>query len=514
MTQPPSRVACDPSRLGACVFWAAFAVLLAGAAIPVLRADVPPLLDYPNHLARMHLLTDPALAQSLRRYYEIDWQPLPNLGMDLAVVALAKLMPVTWAMKTFIVASFALLVAGASFVHRAYYRQWSIWPLFAFLFLYNRIFLLGFLTYLFGLGLAIAGLGLWIALERRPAGLRLAIATLVALALFFVHLLACAAYGLMLAGYELGRALELEPRTLGPWCRRLAQVAMPFLPPLLILLLTQPVAVMQPMRFEDLGTKLYFALFAVFDDYDLAFDLACIGFLGLLTAASFATRRLAISLTLAMPLVVLGLTSIAAPSAAMSGWGAAERLPVALFVLFPAAVAPGSRLRAPATRWLAAAGLVLFATRMAVLTADWARADASYAPYIDALDHVPFGGRLALVHPADPTAVPGVFFPLTHLPLLVVPRRDAFVPSLFALPGQHIVSLTPEAITLRDAAEPRRLWAALSESERSDPSLLEGLRRFDAVLVLDRQHLRPDRLPSFLLPLVVAPSFALYQVMP
>jgi len=36
--------------------WVAFALLLALVAAPVFSTVLPPLVDYPNHLARMHLL--------------------------------------------------------------------------------------------------------------------------------------------------------------------------------------------------------------------------------------------------------------------------------------------------------------------------------------------------------------------------------------------------------------------------------------------------------------------------
>jgi len=47
-----------PAGASAAFVWGLFAVLLALAAVPVLSTALPPLFDYPNHLARMHLLTE------------------------------------------------------------------------------------------------------------------------------------------------------------------------------------------------------------------------------------------------------------------------------------------------------------------------------------------------------------------------------------------------------------------------------------------------------------------------
>ena len=67
-------------------FWAAFALLFLVAALPILRAELPPLFDYPNHLARMDLLARLAGSQALQRYYELHWRVIPDLGMDLVML--------------------------------------------------------------------------------------------------------------------------------------------------------------------------------------------------------------------------------------------------------------------------------------------------------------------------------------------------------------------------------------------------------------------------------------------
>src|ERR1700712_5414672 len=83
------------SDLGDLAFWrfaAVFALCFAVAAVPVLVVQTLPLFDYPNHLARMHILAHPDDAV-LQRFYEIRWQLLPNLAMDGVVPLLARAMP-------------------------------------------------------------------------------------------------------------------------------------------------------------------------------------------------------------------------------------------------------------------------------------------------------------------------------------------------------------------------------------------------------------------------------------
>jgi hypothetical protein len=74
------------------------------------------------------------------------------------------------------------------------------------LFLYNRIFLFGFLNYLLGVGLLLWALGLWIAWRAAAPWRRFLWGTGCAVLLFFCHLAALGLYAVILAGYEVQRS--------------------------------------------------------------------------------------------------------------------------------------------------------------------------------------------------------------------------------------------------------------------------------------------------------------------
>jgi hypothetical protein len=117
--------------------------------VPLFSTVLPPLFDYPNHLARLYLLMEGGNA-----FYAVRWEPLPNLAQDLIVPPLAGLMPLDLAAKLFLVMVFGLIAGGAIWLNRVATGAWRFWPLLAFLLLYNRIFLWGFVNYLFGIGVA------------------------------------------------------------------------------------------------------------------------------------------------------------------------------------------------------------------------------------------------------------------------------------------------------------------------------------------------------------------------
>src|SRR5215472_409556 len=199
-TAPESRGA---PTLGMLV--ALFCALLAFTALPVLLHPWPPMSDYINHLARMQVIatvnTDPDLA----RFYEIDWQILPNLMEDLIVPPLTRLMSIYAAGQTYTILSFVLIAAGTIALHRALFHRWSALPLIAFPFLYNNVFLVGTMNYVFGIGLALWALATWAWLRERSLPLRLLVSMLFVIGLFFCHLFAVGVYGIGLLAFELNR---------------------------------------------------------------------------------------------------------------------------------------------------------------------------------------------------------------------------------------------------------------------------------------------------------------------
>ena len=82
--------------------------------IPIITNPLPPLEDYVNHLARMRVITDIGKDVDLSRFYEIDWEFVPNLMMDLTVPLLAKVMNVYLAGELFIIAAFVLIACALS----------------------------------------------------------------------------------------------------------------------------------------------------------------------------------------------------------------------------------------------------------------------------------------------------------------------------------------------------------------------------------------------------------------
>ena len=182
-----------------------FAALTLLISIPIWTHPLPPLSDYVNHLARMHVIATLSKNPQLAHFYEINWQVIPNLTMDLIVPLLARVMNIYLAGQVFIVAMFALIISGTLALNRALIGRWSVLPLFAFPLLYNYVFLVGLMNYIFGIGVALWALAGWIAVRERAWPIRLTLSTACVVALFFCHLSALGIYGIGLLSFEILR---------------------------------------------------------------------------------------------------------------------------------------------------------------------------------------------------------------------------------------------------------------------------------------------------------------------
>jgi hypothetical protein len=454
-----------------------FVALLAVASVPVFSTILPPLVDYPNHLARMHLL-----AEGGNRFYAVRWAPLPDLAADLIVPPLSRLMPLMLAGKVFLVMIFALLAGGTVWLNRIVAGYWRLWPLLAFLFLYNRLLLWGFVNDLFGLGVALCGLALWLALERRPAAVRVPTSCVAALFCFFSHIVAFGVYGLAIAGVELVPAwAELRRRDGRAVIRRLAAAGAQFVIPVAILAAWwRPPLSAGAVGFGGFGRKPDL-LFNVFDNYSRPFDIVCFLLLVAMLGVLAASRRLSLAPRIGVAAALVFAAYLALPSEFLSGSGADHRLPLALFLLIVAGAVP--RLARREAIAFGAAAALMFVARIGVIESVWLRADRVYTADLAILDHVPAGAKLAVGYP--PNAIHAGAIPLIHFPTLAAARREAFVPTVFASPVQQPLALTPAYAELVEPG-PETWWLAfVSDDPVARKRLGPLLPQYDFVVFVD-----------------------------
>jgi hypothetical protein len=477
-----------PESSNALRVWAIYALLMMLVTVPLFSTVLPPLFDYPNHLARMHLL-----AEGGNAFYAVHWGPLPNLAQDLIVPPLARLMPLDIASKLFLVMIFGLVAGGAIWLNRVATGGWRLWPMLVFVLLYNRIFLWGFLNYLFGIGVALCGTALWLALEERRWPIRLFVSSLTALACYFSHIAAFGFYALVICGLEAAPAsTELRRGAWRALAQRAAMAGVQFLVPAALFLGSWEDRARGPLSYAGVWRKADL-LFSPFDNYNRAFDIVCFVLFLVLICWLAAAGRLRLMPRLGWAAGVVFTIYLLLPSQMYGGSGADHRVPTALFMLLVASCAPcfPSRRAAIAVSIVAASVLI---ARLTIIEQVWLRADRVYSADLAGLDMLPPGITLAVAYPAG--AVNFVAVPETHLAALAIARREAFVPTLFALPAQQPVLQRPPYAAVAEAAQPERLWAGFTGSDAAvGAHLLAVLEQYDYIAFIDNRpiHVQPSR---------------------
>lgn len=470
-----------------CSWLAGLALLLV---LPFFVVDVPPVLDYPNHLARLTLLarmgTDPVLAAM----YEPQWRILPNLAVDLAGQWLVQILPVHAAGRLLLAGSLLLPVIGAAAYGRAVFGSFSFWTLGAGIVGYSGLFFLGFMNFLYGVGLALLGAALWLRLRKRNPWLAAAAGAGFAALIFFCHLFGVLFFALLVGAREaaeLWGGRRLAPAAIGLAALRLGMI----LAPAALLYFLSPLGGTALDAAYDEPVRKLIGLFTPFMTYHAAFG-AMIG-LAVYALAILGWRRGRVDPGSLLAMSGLAAAYVLAPLALKSGTFVYYRLAVMMGLLLFAGYRPGFGRR-PA--WLAGVLAGLVAARVLEVGLVWAGHNADLADFRRVIAPVEPGARVLVVDAApagsaeraEPKSrsIPTLYRTDLHLPALLVIERRAFWPFLFADPRQQPIAVRPPydhiAAPLREPPDAGVLQAA--EPPASAPYLRDWQRSYDYVLLL------------------------------
>ncbi|TNE48589.1 MAG: hypothetical protein EP343_16020 [Deltaproteobacteria bacterium] len=485
--------------------------------LPLAPFSTPPLSDYPNHLARQHVHVNLNQSPSLQRYYHKNWAWQPNLAMDLIVPPLARLMPIHWAGKCFLAILFLLLLGGVTVLHAALYREWSPWPLLAVLFLYNRIFLWGFVNYLFGVGLALWVLAAWIYLKPRPWFLRLTLFALLSLVVYLSHLAAFLFFAITLVVYEFSEWWSQTPRAKKPNLQSLSALLVPLLVPVGVYFSTSQGS--NPANVMEWGTlrhKLLVLASGVRNFHDRLALVSCVLLFGVVVLL-LVSKRLCLHKGLVACAGVILVLTLVAPEVALGGDYIDTRLFLpAYFLLASAATWKFKK------RWETIGVLIIattfFVVSTGVLLYDWKPTVDIEKDLNKALRHIPEGSKLLPVY-VEPS--PRVSLPIwRHMPNLAIISKAAWVPTLFTMSRQQPIQMKQpyrsQAKQLSsDLINIEKLPLLRDRAYFYQKSLfrLENLRHYDYLLIFRQKHL-PHPLGKSLRKIFEGRYYHLYQIKP
>ncbi len=392
------------------------------AALPVLLARYPAMLDYPAHLARWHVMLEGAASPDLQRFYRFDWQWVPNLGADILIRPFAALFGLEPGGRAVLGLVAILLGGGFVATELALRGRVGVGSLLALCTVWSPTLLMGFVNFALAEGLAFLSFALWVRLGgwRWRAAAFLTIGPVV----WLCHLAGWGILGVLVFGHEWARrgARGWLAAALSTW---------PLWPPLGLTLLAGGSAA-APFAFTlaELAGKSFYWVIAL-RDQSAPLDIATALLLAVLPLV--ALRRGWIDARIGVAALLFAVLVFLVPRNLGGGDFADYRLvPVALAT---GALAIDSPLRA---RWLALAALP-FMVRLGVTSTAWQRQSAETEMALGALDHLPQGAVVAGAWGFRPASWRQS--PQGHIFAYVTVRRDALTNAHFAIPGLHALQL-------------------------------------------------------------------------
>src|SRR5580693_9708661 len=143
-------------------WWVGLALMFGCLLIPLILTEVPPLTDYPNHLARCYLLAFGSSDPALRPMFSAHWQIIPNIGVDLILPKLMHVFPPLLAGRVMLALCLLIPTTGAIALSRAYFRRRSLWQIATGFAAFNVLFLMVFMNFELAIGIAMWGAAVWI----------------------------------------------------------------------------------------------------------------------------------------------------------------------------------------------------------------------------------------------------------------------------------------------------------------------------------------------------------------
>jgi hypothetical protein len=477
---------------------------------PVLLVAMPAMADYPNHLARMYILTAAGTTQA-NPFYEVRIALYPNLAIDLLVPPLARAVGVEIATRVFLIISQVLIVSGAIALEIVTKRKHELAGVAALLVLYSFPFSWGFLNFEFALGVALWGIAAWEHLRDRSLATRLIVHTLFVALIYIGHLFALGLYAATIGLIELSHIARGQLRAAAA---RLAVVCLPVVAIGALSFALADRVGNGPTEWAPVSKLL--ASLLVLNGYSV--EAGIVAAAAVLGVCYFVFRSKRLSMAYAGKWIAGGLLLLflAMPFRLLGSAYADVRVLVAAFLILPAYTIV-SATPARGAQPLIAVFIGLALVNVAITTAVWMCYQDDYARLRASFAFISAPSRVLVGRSIDgPERLLDI--PMHHAPTLAVSAK-AMVSMLIALPGMQPIRVVAagrdQSVTDPTHFTPVPLPILVEfAGGTDDPRLPRFLRRwaseFDYLYLVGPRISNP--LPDRLEELAGGSRFAMYRI--
>lgn len=474
------------------------AAMIVAALVPLIAPPIPPLVDMMGHMGRYKIALDLADSPTLSQWYEFHWLPIGNLGVDLLVVPLARLIGVELAAKLIVMLIPPLTVAGMLLIATEVHGRLPPTTAFAVPLAFGHPFMFGFVNFSLSMAMALLAFGLWLKLGRQGRHrFRLLLFVPISFAIYFAHAFGWGTLGLLcftaqlMAYRKQGRGwLDSILRA----CREAATLGGPLL---LIFLWRSGASGSETGDWFLLDVKLKWLAMALRDRWKL-YDIAGLTVLLVVIMAAIREPHLSISRRLGAAALILTLCFLCMPRIVFGSAYADMRLVPYLLAIWLLAIRPdpGTNRRL-SQRW-AIAAMIFALVRIVGSTVSLGLEGIHQSKRLEAVDHIPYDARVATL--VWDKCVRWRLNRNTHFGSMATIRKEAFSNDQWPLAGSSLLTVhypaagpfefDPSQIVL-DGGCPDRGWSI----QNAFAVLPRGA--FDYLWLIDVPPIPPARLEGW-----------------
>ncbi len=447
-----------PSRPNDIHYWCALGAVGTLLCLPVLSVTYVPLVDYPNHLARIHILSQYAGVPAYQATYYRLLEPIPNLAIDLIVPLMLPFVDTIAAGKIFLVLTILLFITGCHQLGKAIHGHPTWLALPCLFFFYNSMLLYGFVNYMVGIALFCVTVSVRLALRGRWSGRGLFTLTLLSLFTFLAHL---SAYGFLGVTFVVVTAWDYFT---GKEKLHLAALSLtPLLVPLAcFIVFMSGNGTIGHLELNTISGKLV-GILALILSYNYTIDLlVVVGLLGTFVFLVTRTQGVQVDWAVFISGAIFTMLYLLSPKVLFGSSAADVRfiLPAALLLTFSLKVA----ILPQTKKVVLSLFLVLASVRLVFIWGTWVTLDERIAAHVEGLKKLPIGARVypIFVLPGDKQEQK-IGRSLNHVVHYATIYRHAFVPTLFAYEGQQPLLFRARPRYIETAQWQTEQWVQLSD---------------------------------------------------
>ena len=392
----------------------------------------PPLVDHPNHLARVYIIYHYNDVEAYQSMYDKLFSPTPNMAVDLLMPPLLRFIDVEVAGKLFLTLTLLLFIVGCHLLGHAIQGKPTWLALVCAFLSYNLMLLYGFMNYLFGLAIFMVTLAVWLKQRKRWDLKATLIVSVLVFASYLAHLSAYSFLGVTLVTVTFCDYLSAKRIT-----QDMIAGLVPLLPPVIAFaMFMEGSGEADEIRWNTAEKKvLNLVSWLVGYNYVLEGVLALV-LVVLVAAVVYYSKQWQIKWAILMAGCMLVVLFLVFPQELLTGWAADIRFmpPAVILMLLSIQFKVPKRVGQCALLIFLSVSLI----RVGSIWHEWSELDGMITTQVEMFNRFEDGARVyPMVFSSQGRQRKKIERSLRHIIHYSTIHRHTFSPTLFALKGQQ-----------------------------------------------------------------------------